>query len=356
MTRRARRNPDPAVRVLEPGTILYHGTCSQERFDMPRAGSWFSADRGVAHGFSSWCTGSPNRRILVFMTASPARLLTVEGEPGRRVFTDDLAGKLGTDPLLVYEPGKAARATCQAGHDGWYSADAYGPGQSDIMLCHPDRHLRLIVAQQIGRREPAAYRTRHNPASPPRRVTLPVGTVLYHGTCDPAGFDALHGPAWVTDDYTAAAYFALDTRRHLARSGTPAGEPRILSFRVVRSPSLAVVYNWRAPVDYRPGVIRMLKASGMEHLDRWLTPSTTKHRLALEACRPGAGIDGWVIPLQHRFGPGGSDIMLCEPDRWLEPAGTDLPWPTWMPRRGRKPATRAQMRERLEDLVTGRRR
>lgn len=126
-----------------------------------------------------------------------------------------------------------------------------------------------------------------------RRVSIPKGTLLYHGTQAEDDFEDLDGPAWLSTSEATA-------RRFVAWNGGE-GTPRVLVYRVDRRiPTLAQV----------------LEEGDMATLRRVLDPDEETYspgELAEAAC--ARGYNGWNIP--HNYGYGASDTLLCDPARWL---------------------------------------
>lgn len=126
-----------------------------------------------------------------------------------------------------------------------------------------------------------------------RRVSIPKGTLLYHGTSAEDDFEDLDGPAWLSTSEATA-------RRFVTWAGG-AGTPRVLVYRVDRTiPSLA----------------QILDTGDMARLVRVLDPdgdTDAPGELAELAC--ARGYNGWHI--LHNYGYMESDTLLCEPKAWL---------------------------------------
>ena len=129
------------------------------------------------------------------------------------------------------------------------------------------------------------------------RKPLRKGSLVYHGTSSEDEFIDLNGPAWVSDAETVARWF-------VGWAGGK-GSPRVLVFRVTSSPTLVVV----DPDD----------DDEFRRFTRWVEERTGQdsgggiYDLASLLCE--LGVDGWHFPKNY---PGGSDTMLCDPDRFLE--------------------------------------
>jgi hypothetical protein len=250
---------------------------------------------------------APHERVMVFEVTSPLRLLSVRGEPTLGRFAEDLARKLGEPVALTFHVPTAARLTCEAGYDGWISEDAYRPYHhdgSDVMLCHPSRHLRLVEVRQVGRarrRQPA----RANPRSGTvlATTTLPVGTMVYHGTCSPERFTMPQRRSWFSTDVLTARGFSAT-----CRDGTV--HRRIMELEVVGSPRLLLVEGEPAYPSFAQDLAVKLGSRTILMLD----PDAAA-RLTCEA-----GYDGWIS--MDAYAAGVPDILLCHPERWLRPVRT----------------------------------
>lgn len=142
--------------------------------------------------------------------------------------------------------------------------------------------------------------------------TLPLGSVVLHGTSTDNHFTGLIGPSWVTDNEGAARWFS---DWHGAE-----GPRRVLSFRVVREPHLLEFdTEWMTEQDaYAAMPQRLADLLGMpaEDLDQ-----TDIREMSSLLC--DAGYDGWIAQDFLQGEGGGSDIMLCEPMRWLKYKGVE---------------------------------
>ena len=119
---------------------------------------------------------------------------------------------------------------------------------------------------------------------------------MYHGTAVAERFElegsgTPDGPAWFSDSAYVAGYFSN------WRKGP---SPRVLEYRVVQAPNL---FKWNE--------IR---------LDHWAEEHHGVPRRDLDideivslVC--AEGYDGWIIPDNY---PEGADIVICEPERFLE--------------------------------------
>lgn len=122
--------------------------------------------------------------------------------------------------------------------------------------------------------------------------SLPVGTVLFHGTASKEKFRIPKGPAFFSDAFSVGRYFA---------TWHEGPKPRVIRLEVSDEvPRLALI---EAKEDFD----RLAESQGLDS-----APEDTESRVDL-IC--GAVFDGWIIPNNY---PEGADIMLCEPGRWLK--------------------------------------
>jgi hypothetical protein len=128
--------------------------------------------------------------------------------------------------------------------------------------------------------------------SPLEITSIPVGTLLYHGTQATEEFEDLIGPAWLSDDKAVATRFTAWNEE--------GGRHRVLVYKTTVAIDRLVMI--RTPQD----MARLIRAV---HADEYDGPP----EIADAAC--DAGYNGWHIPNNY---PSGSDTMLCEPESWLE--------------------------------------
>lgn len=133
---------------------------------------------------------------------------------------------------------------------------------------------------------------------PARKMTgLRKGTRLCHGTAAKERFDIPDGPAWFSNEAEVCDYF---TGWHGEKKSRHA---RVQWFRVAE-PGLRLVR-----VDNAQDLEGIVADAGEEPYE-----GRGSEDLAELAC----GLyDGWTIP--DNYGPGKADVMICDPERWLEP-------------------------------------
>ncbi len=135
------------------------------------------------------------------------------------------------------------------------------------------------------------------------RKPLRKGMLVYHGTSSSEEFEDLRGPAWVSDAETVA-------REFVSWAGGN-GRPRILTFRMLRAPRLAIVTSDR---ELRELAAWVEEKTGIE-------PEPGPVEFAQQVCDSRLGLDGWHIPNNY---PSGSDTMICEPGDFLEFVSTSF--------------------------------
>lgn len=127
---------------------------------------------------------------------------------------------------------------------------------------------------------------------------LPVGTRLYHGTV--YKYRRIRGPAWFTDSYDTAMWFATDWARDHE------GMPVVQEYEVHTPVDLIFVTGYNDEEFVFP-IADML---GVEEF--------LPYDLAPLVCR--AGFSGWFAEeayVEHGIPGRGADILLCVPSRWL---------------------------------------
>ena len=139
----------PRIRKpLRKGSLVYHGTSSEESFMALRGPAWVSDEETVAKTFVTWSGGDGPPRIIVFRVSEAPRLAVANTDREWRDFVRWVEEKTGVDA----EPGPIdfAEQICNAGLgiDGWHIADNYGPG-SDTLLCDPNRFLDFVEVIEV---------------------------------------------------------------------------------------------------------------------------------------------------------------------------------------------------------------
>lgn len=142
------------------------------------------------------------------------------------------------------------------------------------------------------------------PSCPPPTLTpgdgmtvLKRGETLYHGTGSTETFEL---PTWTGFAWFSTSRSVADRFAKASAAGTGA-EPRLLEYRVVEDVELLEFLDAR-------DIERFLDELGLE--------ADSAHDLAEIACDQGYA--GWVIPQNY---PDGDDVLLCDPDQWLESVG-----------------------------------
>jgi hypothetical protein len=128
--------------TLKKGTRLFHGTSTEERWEIDDIGMvpfWVSEDRAVAEWFTEW-HGGDHPRVLVFeLTEDLPDLVRLRGLEDMKQWLEFI----GVDPEC-WGPQEAAYATCEhAG--GWLLENNYETGH-DILLCDTTG-LELIAVE-----------------------------------------------------------------------------------------------------------------------------------------------------------------------------------------------------------------
>ena len=128
------------------------------------------------------------------------------------------------------------------------------------------------------------------------------GKILYHGTSsfedfEHDGYGTPDGPAWFSDGIEVAEYF---------KSWGSGPRPRILKYRVVARPNLFKFRDMKA-IAKRIGLPRE------EYVFECNLENYEPGFFVEKIC--SIGYDGWIIPDNY---PEGADIVICEPERFLE--------------------------------------
>lgn len=127
----------------------------------------------------------------------------------------------------------------------------------------------------------------------PETHIIEVGTELYHGTQSPEEFDIPNGPAWFSESQYVAEDFVKWNEWPDEKM-----RPRILTFNVIAPIELV-------SFDGEDAIEQFKEHHGVE--------SGGIRDLADAVCE--AGFNGWIVP--HNY-PSGADIMVCEPEGYVE--------------------------------------
>jgi len=128
------------------------------------------------------------------------------------------------------------------------------------------------------------------------------GKTLYHGTSaledfEHKGSGTPTGPAWFSDGIEVAEYFM----------GCGAGpRPRMLEYRVVVQPDLFKFRNMKALAE-------LICLSEDDYVSEENLENYEPGFFVEKIC--SIGYDGWIILDCY---PEGADIVICEPERFLE--------------------------------------
>lgn len=141
----------PRIRKpLRKGTLVYHGTSSEEEFTDLNGPAWVSASEAVARSFVHWNQGSGVPRVLVYRVTTAPVLVVVESKSEFAQFVAWVEDKIGVEA----EQGAFdfAEQICDnqqlLGLDGWHLPKNYQAG-SDTMLCDPDLFLEFVEAYAV---------------------------------------------------------------------------------------------------------------------------------------------------------------------------------------------------------------
>lgn len=153
----------PRIRKpLRKGSLVYHGTSSEEEFTDLNGPAWVSDAAAVADFFKSWKFDKGQPRILTFRVREAPRLALIGSDEDLRHLA---TWAMQTTGLYVYvdaydegedqgyrelAPEGLLEAVCRAGLDGWHIPDNYrDPKGSDTMLCDPERFLEYIETIEV---------------------------------------------------------------------------------------------------------------------------------------------------------------------------------------------------------------
>lgn len=142
-----RHAASPKVRSpLRRGTLVYHGTATENEFDVLNGPAWVSDSFGVARHFAN--RGASRSRVVVFRVQTVPRLAMIANA---REWASFVAWATGAcyarddfDDDVEYGPYEIAEMVCDNGIvDGWIIPANYPEG-ADIMLCNPSRFLGFV--------------------------------------------------------------------------------------------------------------------------------------------------------------------------------------------------------------------
>ena len=132
----------PRTLTLRRGKILYHGTNTQDEFDVPDGPAWFSDTESVAREFATWHGDSGRPRVLSFKLTHNLRLARIDD-----VLDFDKATRTEDAVSEYADPTELANEVCR-GYDGWIIPTNY-PDGADIMICSPSGWLERVGTQVL---------------------------------------------------------------------------------------------------------------------------------------------------------------------------------------------------------------
>lgn len=159
----------PRIRKpLRKGTLVYHGTSSEEDFTDLNGPAWVSGAEAVARNFVDWAGGRGRPRVLVFRVATAPSLAVAESTAEFKSFAEWVAARAAgvvdlsdMGPFDESIPADAftaigtglAESLCNArlGIDGWHIPRNYDDGD-DTMLCEPERFLEFVRVIEVEER------------------------------------------------------------------------------------------------------------------------------------------------------------------------------------------------------------
>lgn len=143
----------PRIRKpLRKGSLVYHGTSSEEEFTDLNGPAWVSGAEAVARSFVHWNQGGGVPCVLVYRVIEVPKLAMAESKIEFMQFVGWVEETIGMDA----EPGSFdfAEQICDnrqlLGIDGWHLPKNY-PAGSDTMLCDPDLFLEYIETIEVPR-------------------------------------------------------------------------------------------------------------------------------------------------------------------------------------------------------------
>ena len=126
----------PRTITLRRGIILYHGTSSDDDFDIPSGPAWFSDTESVARWFAKRNEdGRP--RVITYRLIRNLRLARIDG-----IVDFDKATGIEDAAREYADPTDLANAVCER-HEGWIIPNNY-PDGADIMICSPENYLVFV--------------------------------------------------------------------------------------------------------------------------------------------------------------------------------------------------------------------
>ena len=124
------------VSDLPVGTIIYHGTNTNEHFEMPHGPAWFTLDDATAHKWSGWHQSDKRnqglRRVMLFRVSETLHLLDRRNDSidKSRGIAYQLTGDFECSP---YQEAAALDGIV----DGWW-------GREEVMIIDPVGFLEYI--------------------------------------------------------------------------------------------------------------------------------------------------------------------------------------------------------------------
>ena len=140
----------PRIRSpLRVGTLVYHGTSSDDRFTMPMGPAWVSNAPEVAEWFANrWLDddgrgGTSRPRVLTFRMKASPKLAMIDGDADWQNLME-----WASDGDREQDINELAQALCQRGIDGWHIPNNYPEG-SDTLLCEPEKFLEYVGVEPV---------------------------------------------------------------------------------------------------------------------------------------------------------------------------------------------------------------
>lgn len=172
-----RRNPSGRIRdvaTIPAGTVLFHGTKQRLASDGLKGPMWVSDHVNVAKFFARKWKRAGDARVIHLVAKRPIKLVAIRSgiDWSERMYADFSAatGKKMAFGVDTYDPRVIADVVCRSGYDGWYAPGSYDARHdspekttlsilkgdlgdevpaSDIMLCHPSKHLEVLGEEMI---------------------------------------------------------------------------------------------------------------------------------------------------------------------------------------------------------------
>jgi len=147
----------PRIRKpLRKGSLVYHGTSSEEEFTDLNGPVWVSNAKGVADFFATWqATRQGRPRVLMFRVREAPRLAVLYDDADCKQLVEWVRSVSGVDIEHFEDFGELAphglvEAMCRTGIDGWHIPENYkAPKGSDTIICYPDRFLEYIETIEV---------------------------------------------------------------------------------------------------------------------------------------------------------------------------------------------------------------